>query len=102
VKKLVLVIHADLQLALADQLRSLDEVGDFFFVQVEGHFVQSEDDMLLSARDKVVGYTPRVRVDLLLEDADVRKVIESVRLNTDGVSGRGVFWVADVLEHGTL
>jgi nitrogen regulatory protein P-II 1 len=101
-KNLVIIIHSNVQLALADQLRGLSQVDDFSFAHVEGHFAQAEDDALLSERDKVVGYTPRVRVDILLEDADVGDVLEAIRDNDHGVSGHGIFWVTDVYEHGAL
>jgi nitrogen regulatory protein P-II 1 len=101
-KNLVIIIHSDVQLALADQLRGLGQVEDFTFAHVEGHFAQAEDDAALSARDKVVGYTPRVRVDILLEDADVLDVLEAIQRNAHGVAGHGMFWVADVSQHGAL
>jgi nitrogen regulatory protein P-II 1 len=101
-KNLVIIIHSDVQLALADQLRGLSQVESFTFAHVEGHFAQTEDDAALSARDKVVGYTPRVRVDILLEDADVSDVLEAIREQAHGVSGHGDFWVADVSQHGAL
>jgi nitrogen regulatory protein P-II 1 len=101
-KNLVLIIHSNVQVVLADQLRSLRQVEDFSFAHVEGHFAQTEDDVLLSARDKVVGYTPRVRVDILLEDADVGDVLEAIRDNAHGVTGHGMYWLADVSQHGAL
>jgi len=101
-KNLVLIIHSNVQVTLADQLRGLRQVDDFSFANIEGHFAQAEDDALLSARDKVVGYTPRVRVDILLEDTDVSDVLEAIRENTHGVSGHGMFWVTEVSRHGAL
>jgi nitrogen regulatory protein P-II 1 len=101
-KNLVIIIHSDAQLALADQLRGLPQVEDFTFAHVEGHFAQAEDDAELSARDKVVGYTPRVRVNILLEDADVSAVLGAIRENISGIAGRGIFWVMDVSQHGVL
>lgn len=101
-KNLVLIIHSNVQLALADQLRGLRQVEDFSFAHVEGHFAQSEDDLLLSARDKVVGYTPRIRADILLEDADVSDVLSAIRNNAQGVVGHGMYWVTDVSQHGAL
>ncbi len=101
-KNLVLIIHSNVQVALADELRRLRQVEDFSFAHVEGHFAQAEDDALLSARDKVVGYTPRVRVDILLEDADVEDVLEAIHDNAHGVAGHGMFWVTEVSQHGVL
>lgn len=101
-KHLTLIIHTSGQLDMADKLRSLEQVSGFTFSQVEGHGVQVETDPLLSARDKVVGYTPRVRVDVLLADDQVESVLETLRNSTSGVGHRGLFWVTAVEQSGCL
>ena len=76
-KHLTLIIHTNAQQDLADQLRGMEkQVSGFTFSHVEGHGIQVESDPFLSARDKVVGYTPRVRVDILLESKDVKPVLD--------------------------
>ncbi|RKZ67032.1 MAG: DUF3240 domain-containing protein, partial [Gammaproteobacteria bacterium] len=66
-KKLSIVVHTSLQQELADCLRNL-KLDSFMFSHIEEHSAQLEQDAFLSARDKVVGYVPKVRVDVLLED----------------------------------
>ncbi len=95
-------LHANTQQELADQLRTLKQVSGFTFSHVEGHGAQVESDPFLSARDKVVGYTPRVRVDILLDDADVSGVLEALRQAENSVTGQGVYWIAPVEEGGHL
>ncbi len=101
-KNLVLIIHASMQQDLADYLRAISQATGFTFSHVEGHGSQVEHDPLLSVRDKVVGYTPRVRVDVLLEDADVADVLSGISQNLPGIKGHGVYWVTDVDRHGRL
>ena len=102
-KNLVMVVRANLQQELADRLRDLKQVQGFTFSHVEGHGAQEEHDSLLSTRDKVVGYTPRVRVDILLEDKDVDVVLEAIRSETCGLTGiGGVYWVTTVQQSGRL
>lgn len=101
-KHLTLIIHTGAQQDLADQLRGLDQVSGFTFSHVEGHGVQVESDPLLSERDKVVGYTPRVQVDILLQDNDVDSVLDALRNTTYGIKGHGIYWVTSVEEHGRL
>ncbi len=101
-KNLVLIIHASMQQDLADHLRTLNQVTGFTFSHVEGHGSQVEHDPLLSVRDKVVGYTPRVRVDILLENADVADVLSGISQNLPGIKGHGVYWVTDIDRHGRL
>ncbi len=100
-KILTLVVHATAQQELADRLRTLEQVPGFTFSHVEGHGAQAESDLFLSARDKVVGYTPRVRVDILLADGAVEAVLAALR-DSPGVAGQGVYWVADVAREGRL
>ena len=101
-KHLTLIIHTNVQQDMADQLRSLEQVSGFTFCHAEGHGVEVESDPFLSARDKVVGYTPRIRVDILLEDGDVDSVLESLRKTTYGVEGQGIYWVTAVEQSGHL
>lgn len=102
-KNLVMIVHASFKEDLADKLRTLDVVQGFTFSHAEGHGSQVESDPFLSTRDKVVGYTPRVRVDVLLEDDDVAKVLATVR---DGNAGKtslgGIYWVTAVEGHGRI
>lgn len=101
-KNLTLIVHDDVKEALADTLRVLPAVTGFTFTPVEGHGPQEQHDQFLSARDRVVGYVPHVRVDLVLEDAAVDKVLEALQKSPLGVAGRGVYWTTRVEKHGRL
>lgn len=98
---LTLIVRANIEQALADVLRGLPEVSGFTFARVEGHGPQEEQDPEVSAHDRVVGYTPHVRVDLVLEDAAVDSVLGALRTSGCGLTGRGIYWVAPVA-HGRL
>ncbi len=101
-KHLTLIIHTNVQQDLADQLRGMDQISGFTFCAVEGHGVQVENDPFLSARDKVVGYTPRIRVDILLEEKDVDSVLETLRSSIHGLEGEGIYWLTAVEQNGRL
>jgi len=101
-KNLTLIVHAEIQQTLADVLRGLKVIEGFTFTHVEGHGSQDERDPQLSARDRVVGYTPHVRVDIVLNDKDVDKVLDVLRESRCGVSGRSVYWTTPVQQHGRL
>ncbi|MCF6218459.1 MAG: P-II family nitrogen regulator [Gammaproteobacteria bacterium] len=100
-KNLSIVIHASAQQTLADNLRALEQVTGFTFSPVEGHSEFSEEDPFLSAQDKVVGYIPRVRVDILLKDEDVNQVITAIT-GQNSLSGQGIYWVSPVEQQGRL
>jgi nitrogen regulatory protein P-II 1 len=99
---LTLIVNVHVQQELADALRGLAKVEGFTFTPVEGHGPQDETDPRLSARDRVVGYTPHVRVDLMLADGDVDAVLAAVRAAGGGAAGRGVYWVTPISEGGRL
>ena len=101
-KNLTLIVHADIEQALADVLRGLKQVSGFTFTHVEGHGAQDERDPSLSARDRVVGYTPHVRVDIMLKGEDVDAVLAALRDSHSGVAGRGVYWVTEIERQGRL
>ena len=101
-KNLTMIVHADIRQSLADTLRALPAVTGFTFTAVEGHGPQDERDAFLSARDRVVGYVPHVRVDIMLEDNDVDRVLQALRESNGGVTGRGIYWVTPVKQSGRL
>lgn len=101
-KILTLIVHADNQEALADTLRTLPQVTGFTFSPVEGHGPCEDQDLSLSVRDRVVGYVPQVRADLVLEDTDVSRVLEALKATDGGVAGRGVYWITRLESQGRL
>lgn len=100
-KSLTIIIHAGAQQALADKLRTLEQVQGFTFTHVEGHSEQSDSDPFLSARDRVVGYSPRVQVVALLADADLSTVLAAL-LAEDSLHNQGIYWVSPVDQMGRL
>ncbi len=101
-KNLIIIIHANAQQDMSDLLRNLDCITGFTFTHVEGHGTQSEQDVFLSARDKVVGFVPRMRVDILLEDKDVETVLAAIRSTSNGDFFAGFYWCTDVEQSGRL
>lgn len=101
-KILTLIVHADTEQALADMLRGLKQVSGFTFTHVEGHGAQDDRDPALSARDRVVGYAPHVRVDILLKREDVDDILRVLRSVGGGLAGRSIYWITPVEQHGRL
>lgn len=101
-KLLTLIINTNLQQSMADQLRSMEQISGFTFNHVEGHGVQVENDPFLSARDKVVGYTPRIRIDILLDEDSVDAVLKTLQGVFSGQREHGVYWVTAVEKNGRL
>jgi len=99
---LVLDIHASLQQDVADCLRAHPAVENFTLAHVEGHGVQAITSSAVSARDKVVGYAPRVRVEILLQDDEVAHTLALLRQQVSGISEHGIYWVTPLIQHGKL
>jgi len=100
-KKLSIVVHTSLQQELADCLRSL-QLDSFMFSHIEEHSSQLKQDAFLSARDKVVGYVPQVRVDVILEEARAKTLLDELRGSGISFRGKGLYWITDVEESGEL
>lgn len=101
-KLLTLIVHTDVQQDLVKLLRAMDEVSGFTFIHVEGHGKESESDKFLSARDKVVGFAPRIRTEILLEDQNVDTVLATLLSKEHNITGQGIFWVTSVEKGGHL
>lgn len=82
-------------------MRSL-KLKSFMFAHIEVHSSQLKEDVFLSARDKVVGYVPKVRVDIILEDERAKTLLDELRGSGVSFAGKGVYWVCDVDEVGVL
>ncbi|TVO75097.1 MAG: DUF3240 domain-containing protein [Sedimenticola selenatireducens] len=92
-KILTILIHSEAQQALLDKIRSLKEVNGFTFSHAEGHGTHVEDNDFLAARDKVVGHSARLRVDMLLDNLACEKVIAMLKESKGPLKGHTVFWV---------
>ena len=96
-KSLTIIIHTDDQQELTNQLRTIEQVRGFTISHIEGHGIEPEQDAFLSARDDVVGSTPRVRAEIVLQDSDVDTVLDALR-NLVGAR----YWVTAVEQEGHL
>jgi nitrogen regulatory protein P-II 1 len=101
-KHLILMVHGNVQQELADRLHSLKQVQGFTFTHVEGRGTHVAHDPFQSARDQVVGYVPRIQVEVLLEDGDVATVLATLRGEDNSLTGQGIYWVTPVEQHGRL
>lgn len=101
-KNLTLFVRADIKGALADNLRRIKQLSGFTFTPVEGHSPQDEQDPALSERDRVIGYTPRIRVDILLQAKDVEDVLHTLSNANCGLTGRCIYQLTAVEKQGVI
>lgn len=101
-KMLNLITHANMQHELSDTLRTIEQVQGFTFAPVQGHGSHVDCDPFLSNRDRVVGYTPRIKVEILLLDDDVEPVLQRLRESMKHGRNQGIYWVAPIEATGQL
>ncbi len=98
-RNLVLIVHEGAYQAVTDQLRALDITG-FTVSHVEGHGSHTAEHQFLSERDRVVGFVPRVRVDIVLPSEQLTTVLEALRAPGAGYAGHGTYWVSPIEQFG--
>ncbi len=96
-----MVVHETQQQALADYLRSL-QLDTFLFYHIEEHSSNMKNDLFLSARDKVVGYVPQVRVDVILNAEEMTMLLKNITDPRCDFKGKGIYWVTNLEEFGKL
>jgi nitrogen regulatory protein P-II 1 len=101
-KCLTFVIHQTAKQDLLDHLLDAQEIPGFTVSAAEGHSERTEQNPFETARDRVLGYVPRYRVEVILEDDAVDTVLERLQDCDSCVVGRGIWWVTPVESHGVL
>ena len=100
-KCLSLVVNRSSKGDIVETLRGLFEVNAYTILEGEGHFGDSLPPFE-SERDEVMGYVPRIRLDLILEDDKVEKVLEQIRSCGVCSSKRDIYWISPVDVMGKL
>lgn len=101
-KLLTLIVHREAQQDLLDLLMSHEHVRGFTTTRGEGHSCRTQHNPFETDRDRVLGYVPRVRVDVLLPEEHLPGVLDLLRGCESCVSGLGIWWVTTVDDSGYL
>jgi nitrogen regulatory protein P-II 1 len=98
-KNLVLIVPSNVYPSVTDRLREI-AISGFTITHVEGHGAQTARDTFLSARDRVVGFVPRVRIDVVLPEEAVEAVLAALADTGSELTGHGAWWVSPVERSG--
>ena len=101
-KCVTLIVHASAKSALTDFFHEIAEVRRFTMINCEGYDENDLADPRISPGDRVVGYIPRVRIDLTVNDPDVTTVMTKLRATESQVSGLGIYWITPIEDEGIL
>ena len=100
-KILSLMLNESKQNEIVELLQQLKEVNAYTIFHGEGHF-PGNIAPFESVHDEVMGFVPRIRIDLLLDDKDVTQVLSTIKgCSTCGSHG-GVYWISPVDGIGEL
>lgn len=101
-KCLTLYVHAAVQSDVVDCLRGAPEVTGFTLTECQGHSTSTGKDVFQAARDLVVGFVPRVRIEVVLEDGAVEPLLRRLRACSGKEGTAGAWLVTDVAGFGRL
>ncbi|MBN2717928.1 MAG: DUF3240 family protein [Deltaproteobacteria bacterium] len=100
-KRLSLIINESKQNDIVELLQQLKQVSAYTIFHGEGHF-PGHIAPFESIQDEVMGFVPRIYIDLLLEDADVKAVLAEIKKCGSCDAYGGVYWISPVDSMGTL
>lgn len=101
-KCLTLILPESAKQDLIDFFQQLPEISGYTFIRGEGHSQDTGRNPFETNLDRVVGYVPRTRVDLILPDPDVDKVLQKMRSCESCSKAIGLWWVSPVEGWGHL
>lgn len=101
-KCLSLLVNESTKEEIIEMLQEVEEVNAYTLFTGEGHTKDISINPFENAADEVMGYVPRIRIDLILPKEAVPKVIAKFKTCQSCTGRRGIYWVSPVEEFGTL
>ena len=87
---------------LLDRLRSDPDVTGFTVGPCEGHSLKGTKHSGETLRDRVVGYVPRMRIELVLQDDIAPAVLARLRAGVGEGESLGTYTLVDVEQWGSI
>jgi nitrogen regulatory protein P-II 1 len=101
-KRLTLYLHAAAEDDALDCLRSQPQVSGFTLVACQGHSTQRSGGTEERAIDQVVGFVPRIRIEVILQDDQVEEVLTRLRTCLGSGTSQGIWTVSPLLDWGPI
>jgi nitrogen regulatory protein PII len=99
-KCLTVIIHEAAKQKLVDTLLETKEVEGFTVLTGEGHSPHAKRNPFETKRDLVTGFVPRIRVDILLSESSIERIVSTLAQCDSCVEGTGLYWVSDISATG--
>ncbi|MBN2804032.1 MAG: DUF3240 family protein [Deltaproteobacteria bacterium] len=100
-KCLSLVVNKSKQDEILSILRATPQVTAYTIFHGEGHY-RGSVSIFESADDEVMGYVPRIRIDLLLADNLVDEVLNKLKECRKSATSFGIYWITPIDKVGEL
>ena len=101
-KCLTFVVNESTKEEIIELLQDVEEVSAYTLFTGEGRSRDIGTNPFETAADEVMGYVPRIRIDLILPDDAVTKVIDKIRKCQSCITRRGIYWTSPVDTFGAL
>ncbi len=101
-KCLTLYLHASSEGAVLDCLRAHPRVSGFTLVACQGHSNSDSVGQAETTMDHVVGFVPRIRIEVVLEDGQAQEVLASLKEHMGGRGSHGMWTITPVQEWGSI
>ena len=94
-KCLSLLVNETTKAEIIELLQSLPEVSAYTIFRGEGHYVGNVQPFD-SALDEVMGFVPRIRIDLFLASEHLERVVGCIKQCGASGHSKGLYWVSAV------
>ncbi len=94
-KCLSLLVNESTKRELVELLQGLPEVSAYTIFHGEGHHT-GDQQPFDSALDEVMGFVPRIRIDLFVAKENLTSVVERIKGCGSCEQAKGLYWVSAV------
>ncbi len=99
-KCLTIFVHTAVADTFADTLLADPEISGFTLTPCQGHSPHTAEEAMVSMQDRVQGYVPRVRIDVVMEDSLVDPLLERLKEVSKAEHSWGTWIVTEVHSMG--
>jgi nitrogen regulatory protein PII len=96
------VVHEAVEHRILNKISEIEEIKGCFSYKVHGYFEGVGSNPFETQQDLVDGFTPRVRVDILVSKEVVSQVMYSILDCITCAKGRGVWYMRDIEDWGLM
>jgi nitrogen regulatory protein PII len=101
-KIISIIVHEAAKQNILDSVAGINNVKGCYLYKVDGYFEGVGNNPFETQKDLVDGYTPRLRIDILVEKDVVSEVMDNIFECTSCVKGRGVWYTRDIEDWGLM